>query len=317
MSTIIFAVLPVFATIVAGFFVNKTGLFSREFWVDANKLVYWFLFPAFLFHKTSSISLGELSGAGFIYALLGAYLLCLGLMFLVTRSMGTPPASTASLLQGAARHNTFIALAIAEPLFGDAGLALAAIATAALMPLTNLTIIPVMTALLQGGHGAGTIARNMARELLRNPFILAIGLGISFNLSGLNHIPLISDSTALIGQAALPMVLLCIGASLGSSYKHNDLAPLLSATAVKLVAFPAFTAVAIGSLDLTALEGMVLMLYAALPTSSAAYALARQMGGNASLMANTITLQTALSLVSLPATLWLSAQWLGFSFMID
>lgn len=314
MSTIIFAVLPVFATIVAGFFVNKTGILSNEFWFDANKLVYWFLFPAFLFHKTSSISLGELSGSGFVLALLGAYLLCLSLMFLISRVFGSTAASTSSLLQGSSRHNTFIALAIAEPLFGETGLALAAVATAALIPLTNLTIIPIMTALLQGGRGARTLTRNMARELLRNPFILSIGLGISFNLSHINEIPLLTDCTALIGRAALPMVLLCIGASLGSSRSETGVGPLLTASAVKLIAFPSLTAFAIAWFELPVLEGMVLMLYAALPTSSAAYALARQMGGDATLMANMITFQTALSLISLPATLWLAAQWLHFSF---
>lgn len=313
MSTIIFAVLPVFATIIAGFAVNKTGVLSGEFWLDANKLVYWFLFPAFLFHKTSSISLGELSGIGFIVALLGAFLLCLGLIFLISRSIGTAPPSTTSLLQGGSRHNTFIALAIAEPLFGEPGLALAAIATAVLMPFTNLSIIPCMTSLLHQG-GNGKLARNMARELAKNPFILSIGLGVSFNLAGLTPIPLLSDCMALIGRAALPIVLLCIGASLGSSYNRHVAQLVLTASAVKLIAFPAFTALAIMLLDLTTLESMVLMLYAALPTSSAAYALARQMGGDAPLMANTITFQTALSVLTLPATLWISALWLNYSF---
>lgn len=292
---------------------HKTGVLSGKFWQEANKLVYWFLFPAFLFHKTSSISLGELSGVGFILALLAAFLLSLGLIFLISQSIGTSAASTTSLLQGGSRHNTFIALAIAEPLFGESGLALAAIATAALMPFTNLSIIPCMTALLHRG-GKGKLARNMVRELAKNPFIFSIGLGISFNLAGIGPIPVLSDCTALIGRAALPIVLLCIGASLGASQNRHTAQLVLTASAVKLMAFPAFTALAILLTDLTTLEGMVLMLYAALPTSSAAYALARQMGGDAPLMANTITFQTALSVLTLPATLWASALWLNYSF---
>ncbi len=313
MSTIIFAVLPVFAIIVAGFAVNRTGMMSQEFWQEANKLVYWFLFPAFLFHKTSSISLGELSGIGFIAAILVAFSLCAGLILILTKSFATPAPAITSMLQGASRHNTFIALAIADRLFGESGLALAAIATAALVPFTNLTVISSMTALLSQGV-KGNLGHNMLKELLRNPFIISIGAGISINLAGVGAIPVLTDSSAIIGRAALPIVLLCIGASLNSHHSRNSIQQVFIASVVKLLIFPVFTAIAIYLLSLPALEGMILMLYAALPTSSAAYALARQMGGDAALMANTITFQTAVSVVTLPTTLWLSSMWLNYPF---
>jgi hypothetical protein len=47
----------------------------------------------------------------------------------------------------------------------------------------------------------------------------------------------------------------------------------------------------------------VLVLFSALPTASSAYILARQLGGNAELMAIIITAETLISLISLPICL--------------
>jgi hypothetical protein len=47
----------------------------------------------------------------------------------------------------------------------------------------------------------------------------------------------------------------------------------------------------------------VLITFAALPGASSAYILARQMGGDASLIAAIITVETALALVTLPMVL--------------
>ncbi|MEN9434018.1 MAG: hypothetical protein RLZZ422_1607 [Pseudomonadota bacterium] len=49
----------------------------------------------------------------------------------------------------------------------------------------------------------------------------------------------------------------------------------------------------------------VVVIMAALPTASSAYILARQLGGNADLMAAIITLQTLAALLTLPLLLWL------------
>ncbi len=107
-----------------------------EFWNLNDKLVYWVLFPSLLFYKMATMELsGDLLGEfatviylGFASAVIFA--LVAGRLFGLDR-----PAWT-SVLQGCARHNTFIALAVAERVFGSEGLALAALITALLIPVT-------------------------------------------------------------------------------------------------------------------------------------------------------------------------------------
>jgi len=56
-------------------------------------------------------------------------------------------------------------------------------------------------------------------------------------------------------------------------------------------------------LGLGELPRAVLVMFAALPTASSAYILAKQLGGNATLMAGIITGETLISLLTLPVVL--------------
>jgi hypothetical protein len=88
-------------------------------------------------------------------------------------------------------------------------------------------------------------------------------------------------------------------------------APMVGAAAVKLIAMPAIAwGMAVG-IGLNTLETQVLVLFAALPTATSAYILARQMGGNFRLVAGMLTLQTALSALTLPLVLALLARLIG------
>jgi len=50
----------------------------------------------------------------------------------------------------------------------------------------------------------------------------------------------------------------------------------------------------------------IAMLAGAVPTASSSFVLARQMGGDAPLMANLITLQVFAAVVTLPLVIWVS-----------
>ena len=52
----------------------------------------------------------------------------------------------------------------------------------------------------------------------------------------------------------------------------------------------------------------VAVIAAAVPTAASSFILARQMGGDATLMANLITVQVLLAVVTLPLMMWLSGQ---------
>jgi len=79
---------------------------------------------------------------------------------------------------------------------------------------------------------------------------------------------------------------------------------LISASAFKFIAMPIGFLLGAILLEANSLITEVLIIIAAQPTASSAYILARQLGGNTTLMANIISSQTLLAILSIP--LWLT-----------
>ncbi|WP_333904645.1 AEC family transporter, partial [Achromobacter insolitus] len=77
--------------------------------------------------------------------------------------------------------------------------------------------------------------------------------------------------------------------------------------AVKLAALPAVALLVARLLALPPLESRMLLLFAALPTASAAYVLAMRMGGDGRMVAVLISLGTLFSALTIPLWLMLTA----------
>jgi len=156
----------------------------------------------------------------------------------------------------------------------------------------------------------GAVLRAVLRDLARNPLLIAVLLGIATNVLNIAPIPVLSDMAKILGAAALPIMLLCVGANIRIRAMTSAGLPVALSVVGKMVVFPAMILVAAQFVDLSDAALLVLILYGAVPTAASAYTLARQMGGDAPVMATIITLQTALSFVTLPITVAL-VQWLG------
>ncbi len=305
MFTILLSIAPIFILIVLGHALRRGGIPSIEFWNLNDRLVYWVLVPALLFYKMSTTSFSAGLIGGYAVVILGGFTAALIFGWGVGRFCEDRPAAS-SVLQGVARHNTFIALAVAERLYGGEGLALAALASALLIPVTNLSIVPSMAVMLRK-EGDQRIVKAIFRDLARNPLLLAVGSGLLVNRLGIGEIPVLHDVAKLLGGAALPIVLLCVGANIRVRKMVTSVLPTTLSILGKMVLFPLVIFALSRWVGLSETETLVALLFGATPTAASGFTLARQMGGDAPLMAAIITLQTLLAFVSLPLTiLWVS-----------
>ena len=146
----------------------------------------------------------------------------------------------------------------------------------------------------------------MLRAILANPLIVGCAGGLLLRVSGLGLPAGLEPTVKALGQAALPLGLLCVGAALGGARLGQQAKPLLAASLFKFLIMPM---TAWGLCRLFGLGGqaaVVAVLFQALPTASSSYVMARQMGGNAPLMATIIALQTVAAAVTLPVVLSLT-----------
>ena len=148
MLEIVLTIAPIFLLIVLGNILRRIGIPSVDFWNINDKLVYWVLFPVLLFKTTSSLTLSGAVIGNYAIVILGGFFAAVLYSLIAIKVFRISAPSGTSVLQGAARHNTFIALAVAERLFGADGLALAAMVTAVLIPVTNIVVVTSMVGML-------------------------------------------------------------------------------------------------------------------------------------------------------------------------
>jgi malonate transporter len=231
--------------------------------------------------------------------------LCLALRGLLVRTLQVDGPAFTSLVQGATRWNTTLALAVVAELYGVEGLAIATVAAVAMIPLLNATNVWVLA------HYADPHRTSWARVALaiaQNPFIWSCIIGYGLNVT---HPPVpeaIYDFARTLSRATLPLGLLLVGAGL----RIADLLELrrvtIVATLLKLILMPALTGVLSAAFGLTGTTLAVVACCAAVPSASNSYVLARQMGGDAPLMAEILTMQTVVAIVTMPIAIAL-ASW--------
>ena len=299
---IVISIAPVFALICLGYGLRRGGIPSAEFWNLNDRLVYFLLMPA-LFHVR--ISTADLSGdvvlslASVLYA---AFFLSIGYGIVASRLLHMSGAVATSLLQGVGRFNTFIGLAVAEALYGAPALQIAVLAAVVLVPVVNLTVVGLFAVWLPRPGARPVVAA--ARGLAFNPLILSILAGLLANWVGLGGLPVLHDALSILGAAALPIMLLCVGANLKLRGLSGEAGPIVVSAVGKLVLFPALVLWLALVLGVDPMQAQVMMIYGALPTGVAAYTLSRQLGGDAPLMATMITAQAVLSFATMP--IWIA-----------
>ncbi len=304
MIAIVLALVPVFLLIALGYALKRGRFVPDGFWPPAEKITFYVFFPPLLFRSLATADLADLPLAGAVGALVLAVLVVASVLLVLRPRLGLGGPAFTSVLQGSIRPNTYVGLAAAFALFGDMGVSLAAIAIAAFVPLVNVISA---TALTRYASETAPSAGRTARIVATNPLILACLAGILFNLSGLALPPVIDPLLRILGQAALPLGLISVGAGLDIAAAHAARGRVLATSSIKLLVLPALAWLALGWFGVTGLTATVALLFAALPTSATSYVMARQLGGDHTLMAGIITVETLIATATLPAWLILAA----------
>ncbi|PPJ41174.1 MULTISPECIES: AEC family transporter [unclassified Pseudoxanthomonas] len=295
-------VTPVLAIVLLGAALRRMrsvpdGLFPAMEWFS-----FYVAFPALLFVGAARLKLSAADALDLSLAALLPTLLLTAVVLLALRAAPRLPGpSRSSVVQGAVRPSSYFGLAVAALLFPPETTAMVMLVLAICLPVVNVIAV---VALAWWGSGDAS-ARGIARALARNPIILATLAGLLFNLSGLPLPVPLAAALDILADAALALGLLCVGG--GLQFQRDHLRPVLlgATSALKLLALPVLAVLVCRWLDASAPVTTAACFYAALPTASNAYIMARQMGGDAPLMASLVTWQTLLAAATVPLAMQL------------
>ena len=276
-----------------------------SFWEVNDKLCYWVLIPALLFHFISQVSLS--SEMLYIYAVIvfAGFVVTFSSSIFLGKILGYAPEVWTSILQGSMRQNAFIALAIAGSFYGSEGLKIASLFMFIYVPTINVIIITTMVMSLNKSNQKDSkkAISNIFIEISKNPFILAMIAGLLVSLFPLERMSVLIGTTELLGSAALPIMLLTIGAKIKVRDLTLKIAPIIISNSLKLIILPVIVYFVASYFNLSQIEIVVAVIFASVPTAAMSYSLAQQFGADHQLMRAILTTQVALSFITIPLLL--------------
>ena len=225
----------------------------------------------------------------------------MALMYALRAKRNILPARFGVYVQSAVRFNTYIGLAVVSALAAGSGAQMLAVILAVCIPLVN--VLSIVALLPKEQLRLGTVLLSV----LKNPLVSSCVVGVAVNVLDIPLWQGLQQLLKLLATCSLTMGLLCVGAALQFTQVKLNWRLVLLNSAWRLLCIPLLAWAMCAVFDLNVVATQVLVIFFGLPTASASYILTKVLKGDAPLMASIISVQTLLSLLTLPLLILITA----------
>lgn len=293
-------VFPNLALMAIGFMMKRGGAIDGNFIDTASKIVFNFGLPCLLFLSVikSDVNFAEQT------VLLTAGVITTFVLFfgaeIYAKFFVPNVADKGVFVQGVFRSNmAIISLSVATNAYGAVGTSVGAVYMGVLTILYNILSVITLSRTSQS-KGLSAQSLDVIKKIIANPLIIA--LVSAFIYKGLN-LPLppapITKTGELLASLALPLALICAGATLDLKSMLGLSGVSMQASIGRIIIAP-LVAVLVGVVfGLPKVQFGVLFVMVASPAAAASYVMAKAMGGNDVLAANILAFTTVVSMLSL------------------
>ena len=298
MSNILNTIGPLCLIVVLGYALQRYQLVTPEVVRQVNRLVYYVIIPAMLFRKISEVDFFAVFHPLSVITTLVPLVLILPMGYVVAWLINLERHRLGTFLQCAFHGNLgYIGLAVAFYFIGDAGLVRASILSGFLMLLQNLLAVGVL-AIFHNRPEQRIALTYLVRKIVLHPVILSAGAGMVFAMLGIGLPVFMARSLKILSDAALPLALVVIGASLRFDKEAVEYKALVLTGLLKLGVLPALGLGLFALVGLSSSQYIPGLILLAAPTATLAYPMAAEMGGDRNLATQSISLSTLLSAFS-------------------
>ncbi|MDX6915780.1 AEC family transporter [Pectobacterium carotovorum] len=286
--------MPNVLMLLIGIVLRKLNLLNDAFCDTAMRVVFNLSLPCLLFFSVAGNhqSFSE-QWPLVVYGTVGTLATFL-LLEIAAVKVVKDPKERGIFVQGGFRSNTGVmGLAFAMSAYGDEGIAVGSLYLMVTVIMFNALSVITLTRSLQRQSPEQKIpVSQLLRGIVTNPLIIGLLLGAAYGQSQLPMPGVIKQTGGFISSMALPLALLCAGASLEwrSMFRSSNVAVLSSVA--KIFVVPGLLTLGGWLVGFRGVELGIIFLFSSTPTAAGSYAMTRAMGGNATLAANIIGLTT-------------------------
>ena len=309
MESILFSlnsVMPLFLMGIAGYLLVQRGVVNENFVDQASNLCFKLLIPFSLFREVYDAKV--LDSFDFRLPL---YCMLSVLTVLILAWLIWPHFVKDRARCGACIHSTFRAnvvlmgIPVLTNIYGEEG---ALVASILMIPGVFLSVrkclngewfgavggaVTVFTAFAPESSGARLDPRKLLLSIAKNPFIIAILLGLAAQLSGISFPPFASKSIDYLADMSTPLALLAVGGQFDPKKAAGNLRLNLTICTLRLVVIPAVVIAVAAALGFRGPELAFIFVVVGSPSAVSGAALAKVMGSDHQLTGE-VTLMTSL-----------------------
>ncbi|WAV92578.1 AEC family transporter [Oxalobacter aliiformigenes] len=294
-------VLPIFALIIAGYFLRRKNILSVNACTELNRYVVWLALPALMIDVMINSSWSELYQPEFFYAFeLGVFIIFFGVLafhWLKTKNLAN---ATVDATSASYANTGFIGLPLCALTFGADKLGPAMIAAILTVSANFAVSIIFIEASSQSGKSLWITLRNVAVSLCKNPLIVAPVIAGILCASGVQLPYGAAQSIKLLGASASPCALVATGLFLAQRQESTSPVIAIELVVFKLVIQPLIVwYLAFQVFTMPPLWAKSAVILSALPTGTGPFMLAELYGKGGGIASRTIFLSTVLGIVTL------------------
>lgn len=292
--SLIAVIVPIMIMMGAGYLLARYTSVETS---SLSRVTIYLLSPSLVFTAMVKTDLAATGGYRLVALLVTHYVLLLTLAYATGRLLRLPAIerngfTLAGVLYNAGNYGLPVALFA----FGQEGFRLAAVIYVLGAVVTNSVGVYVASA------GRNPV-RQAVGDVFRLPLIYAAALGLAVEWSGWTVPQAIWRPLDLMGQGAVPMLLIALGVQLGQTRPQVMNRALGALALVRLVASPLLVAVLVPWFGVTGTAARVAVVSTAMPTAINAFLLAAQFETAPAFVASAVFTTTVASFATVSAVL--------------
>ncbi|MFC7222970.1 AEC family transporter [Halalkalicoccus sp. GCM10025322] len=268
--------LALLALLLVGTGLRRSGVLDDARTARLNAVAYYVALPALIFVSTYDRSISDLLSATLLTGLLIVLFTTAALAWVVHRNRPSGPRQSVAVVQSYHSNLGYLGLPLVAATFDADVTAIASV----VLGVVSLVQVPMTILVLTNVNDAGTSIRQELGRLVRNPVLASLIAGLVAGSVGVTAPASVATGLDGVGTLALPLALLCVGASLQVDSSVPDLGATGSVVALKVGCMPALAwgIFSVLSVDVATFTAGVVML--GTPTAVSTYVFASELGGD-------------------------------------
>lgn len=309
MSNFLFSInvtIPIFLVMVLGYFLRRIGMLNDNFVKISNKFNFTVTLPFLVYRDLANVDIAAVFDAKYVLFCAAATSAGFWGSWAVAKLFLKDKSCVGAFTQAAFRSSAAVmGLAFIQNIYGES--AMGSLMIIGAVPLYNIYSVLVLTFegdYPEGERDVGKI-RQAGINILKNPIIIAVVLGLIVGLLK-NPLPHLLNSTVdNVAKMATPLALIGLGAGFEGRKALAKIKPTLGASFIKLIAQAAIFIPIAAALGFQGEKMVALVVMLAAPATPSCYIMAKNMHNDGVLTASIVVATTLIASVTLTAWIFI------------